>query len=77
MILAKNRQTGILVIVIASALVLLLIQPTFCGPRHAMLVSSAARLGDSFDPQECKMILDEILLFDEECREEIGILDCS
>lgn len=73
----KSRNAGILVLVVASAAVLILSQWTFCGPRHVMITGAVSDLGDSFDPERCQMVLDDILTFNDDCDEQIGIIDCG
>jgi len=48
-----------------------------CGINHITIVSDLGKYEQTLDPEFCESLIDRIFEFNDECEQEIEILDCG
>ena len=67
----------ILIVIITSISLIFFFTTDSCGIRHMQILNEMSILDESFDPEQCEVIVEKIDLFNDSCEPQIEILDCS
>jgi len=79
LIFQKTSFTILILIIIGILIVIVLISTAgnFCGLQHMTIMAEIKSYEKSLDPEFCEVIVEKIDFFNDECKPQIEILDCS
>ncbi len=79
MLLKSKTTKGIIGILVAISVISIIIAATLnsCGINHITIISDLEKYEQTLDPEFCESLVDKILEFNDDCEQEIEILDCG